>query len=951
MRRLMLLSAGLLALMSFGASVAAKDLAAMGPDEVTALQRRLTDAGCYRGAINGASSAALEAAVKACPDQEPVLRIETGMHTAAIFSIGVDAACRLMATGSEDKTLRLWSLPEGRLLRTERLPIGDGNYGKVYAVAVSPDGRYLAAGGWDAFDQRTDHNGIYLFDAATGASRRHFGAFGDVVNALAFSADGKLLAVALGGDEGVRVLDTETGRELMADTDFKDASYGVAFGPNVDIFDATTLRRIGPADTRDLTGDNLSAVAWSTDSTRLMAGGAQDTDGQRFVRTWDANGRRSGADRPVAGNTIMSLKPCGDAIAFGAADPSFGLLRPSGAAVTLGQGRAPDMRGKIRDGFMVSVDGTRIRFGVGEDDAQAISFDLAVGAVEASPRVGPDLRKPNLSALKVSNWEDATNPTLNGKPIELDANEWSHSLAVRPDRGGFVLGTSFWLRAIAGNGRELWHRAIPGDAWGVNLARNGELIVAAYDDGTVRWYRWSDGKELLAFFVHKDDKRWVAWTPTGYYMASPGAEALIGWHVNRGWEQPADFFPASRFRERFNRPDVVQLVLQTLDEETAVKRANDAARRKEDVQPLAAQLPPVIRIVSPADGASVSRSEVTIGYELRSPSGLAVDHVEALIDGRPQTRGLARVPEAGAATGTGTLAVAVPQRDAEVTLIAHAGGLASEPARIRLVWQGSPPPAENLLKPKLYALVVGVSDYVTPGLALGYAAKDARDFAKALESQRGGLYGAVETRVVTDRDVTRVSVLEGLEWLEKQVTSRDVGIVFLAGHGHSDERKSFWFLPSDASPQRLRTMAVSQDDIRRTLQGLAGKAMLFLDTCHAGQALADGTTRRSLAAADVNAVVNELSAAENGVIAFASSTGREVSVERPEWQNGAFTKALVEALAEGRADLLRNGTITVSQLDAFVVNRVKELTGGLRHPVMTRPPTVPDFPIAVVRKQ
>jgi hypothetical protein len=720
---------------------------------------------------------------------------------------------------------------------------------------------------------------------------------------------------------------------------------------NVDIFDATTLRRIAAADTKDLTGGSLNSVAWSTDGSRLVAGGTQDTDGRYIVRVWDANGRRSGADRLVAGNTIMSLKPCGDAIAFGTAEPSFGLLRPSGATVTLGQGRAPDMRGKIRDGFMVSADGTRLRFGVGEDDAQAVSFDLALGAVEASPKAGPDLRRPNLSGLKVSNWEDAENPTLNGKPITLDANEWAHSLAVRPDRSGLVLGTSFWLRAIAANGRELWHRAIPGDAWGVNLARNGELIVATYDDGTVRWYRWSDGKELLAFFVHKDDKRWVAWTPTGYYMASPGAEALIGWHVNRGWEQPPDFFPAARFRERFNRPDIVQLVLQTLDEDAAVKRANDAARRKEDAQPLTARLPPVIRIVSPPDGASIARSEVTIGYELRSPSGLAIERIEALIDGRPQTRGLARVPEAGATTGTGTLAVAVPQRDAEVTLIAHAGGLASEPARIRLVWQGTAAPAENLLKPKLYALVIGVSDYVTPGLALEYAAKDARDFAKALESQRGGLYGGVETRLVTDREVTRVSVLEGLEWLEKQVTSRDVGIVFLAGHGHNDERKSYWFLPADASPQRLRTMAVSQDDIRRTLQGLAGKAMLFLDTCHAGQALADGSTRRGIAGADINAVVNELSAAENGVIAFASSTGREVSVERPEWQNGAFTKALVEALAEGRADLLRNGTITVSQLDAFVVNRVKELTGGLQHPVMTRPPTVPDFPIAVVRRQ
>src|SRR5471030_3097163 len=72
-----------------------------------------------------------------------------------------------------------------------------------------------------------------------------------------------------------------------------------------------------------------------------------------------------------------------------------------------------------------------------------------------------------------------------------------------------------------------------------------------------------------------------------------GGEDLIGWQVNRGWEQQADFFPASRFRERFNRPDIVRLALETLDEGEAVKRANAAAKRHEDTTPLAAKLPPV----------------------------------------------------------------------------------------------------------------------------------------------------------------------------------------------------------------------------------------------------------------------------------------------------------------------------------------------------------------------
>src|SRR5580692_9538836 len=158
-------------------SAAAKDLAAMSLEEVTALQRRLTDAGCYKGAIDGAPSQATEAAVKACPVMDPILSIETGMHTSVINRIGVDRECRLLATGSTDKTARLWSLPEGRLVRTLRLPIGPGEGGRVYSIAVSPDGKLVAAGGWDAHASSQPGHAVYLFDAATGALKARVGSF------------------------------------------------------------------------------------------------------------------------------------------------------------------------------------------------------------------------------------------------------------------------------------------------------------------------------------------------------------------------------------------------------------------------------------------------------------------------------------------------------------------------------------------------------------------------------------------------------------------------------------------------------------------------------------------------------------------------------------------------------------------------------------------------------
>ena len=92
------------------------------------------------------------ARAQALPPTEPIPRIETGTHTALIRRIGIDASCRLMVTGSDDKTARLWPLPEQgagtlKLLRVLRVPIGPGNDGKIDAVALSPDGRFVAAGG------------------------------------------------------------------------------------------------------------------------------------------------------------------------------------------------------------------------------------------------------------------------------------------------------------------------------------------------------------------------------------------------------------------------------------------------------------------------------------------------------------------------------------------------------------------------------------------------------------------------------------------------------------------------------------------------------------------------------------------------------------------------------------------------------------------------------------
>jgi WD domain, G-beta repeat len=138
----------------------------------------------------------------------PVLAVDPGMHTAKLQAQAVDAAGRYAVTGSDDRTVRIWSVADGKLLGTIWIPIGPENVGDVGAVAISPDGSTIAVGGWT--ERITGGTVIYLLDRESGnLVRRIRDELPDVTHFLTFSPDGRYLAAALSGGKGLRVFARE----------------------------------------------------------------------------------------------------------------------------------------------------------------------------------------------------------------------------------------------------------------------------------------------------------------------------------------------------------------------------------------------------------------------------------------------------------------------------------------------------------------------------------------------------------------------------------------------------------------------------------------------------------------------------------------------------------------------------------------------------------------------
>jgi len=385
----------------------------------------------YRPPAPEAAAAAAPACDPACEPAGPFpgapqLRLDPGGHTAMIRRTAVDAAGLWLVSGSDDKTVRVWRLAgpgagpgegagAGTLERTIRVPLGPGDLGKVYAVALSPDGETVAVGGWTGPVAGT--NPIYLFDRATGTLRQRIQGLPNVVFHLAFDRTARRLAAVL-GDGGLRLFALATGggpggaaaawAEVGRDPDYGDRAYWAEFAADgrlvTSCYDCQVRLYDPPPDGSDA---GVPQSVWGRIKSALTKGG-QPLKPTRAVRP-------PGGKRPFA----VAFSPDGTRIAVGYHDST---------AVDLLDGRTLAQLGRADTA------------GIGNGDLSKVAWSADGGTLFAGGRYNEGGWRPVLRWAKAGlgprgrPLRAATNSVMTPHPLT------DGGLVVGAADGLFVLG-------------------------------------------------------------------------------------------------------------------------------------------------------------------------------------------------------------------------------------------------------------------------------------------------------------------------------------------------------------------------------------------------------------------------------------------------------------------------------------------------------------------------------
>jgi len=399
---------------------------------------------------------------------------------------------KYLAAGFEPpdpEPVKVWEVASGRLVRGFA-----GHTPRVHDLAFSPDGARLAA--------CSEEKAVKVWDWRSGKEIFSRACPGDG-RGVAFSPDGKLLAVGLSGDEPLQVWDAGTGELVHTLRDERGWAYTVAFNrdgkllatgpPGLELWDTATLKKV-----RTIPEVIIEWAAFTPDGQTMLSASTDHRKGTvHTVSLWDVATGAQRAQFPLktrGGYAAYHLSPDGKTLFAGRQDQPDGCVRAYDVAT--GRDRFPrrSHAGAVR-AVAVSPDGRTLASG-GADETVRL-WDLA-----ACRELHTLVR--HTGAV----WSVAFHP--NGKLLASGSLDGTIIL--------WDVSNGTEVRTLTGHSRE-------GSL--VAFSPDGGTVAAGAEDGSVRRWDVATGRRQDAFRLHQAAVRAVAFSADGRLLASAGFDGSV----------------------------------------------------------------------------------------------------------------------------------------------------------------------------------------------------------------------------------------------------------------------------------------------------------------------------------------------------------------------------------------------------------------------------------------
>ncbi|WP_051305734.1 WD40 repeat domain-containing protein, partial [Desulfogranum mediterraneum] len=641
---------------------------------------------------------------------EPILTVDTGGHKGIIRDLVVSSDNRYLISASDDKTIRVWDIKTRREVGKILGQIGAGSEGKIFAVALSPDDRWLAVGGYlGRFSGKKDREDeeahkIRIYDFNSGKLHRLLKGHTNVVNDLAFSPDGSLLASA-SADETVKLWRVADGFRLKETLEgHQDDVYGVAFLPDnrpvsVGYDEQLILWQDGRLKKRYKHSHDLKYLAVSKEWL-AVSGNRVDREilifdhELRLHKTISSPTKPEGLSFSRDGHLLLAGTGTTPRVAIiydVAADfreqsrfsrhdnlAMATAFLADNTAVTAGGDnkdlyfwkngkRLAHIGGSGRSIWAVGLDRGGLHWGttwkkdvkkhanplehrfdlnsftVGDSDIAARRIETRYQDWSLSHRKGGAYGYGD--AILVINRDGHEEASITRK----SSNGYQHRVYGFTADGNILSGGAHGALAAYNREGEELARFIghTGTVW--SLAVEGDRLLSGSVDQSLKLWDLGElrqGKKkiypLLNIFAGSDGE-WVAWSRSGYYAASAQGDKYVGFHVNGGPEKAAQFYPASRFQSSLYRPDIIQALIRSGSEEEAIRIASRS--RRTEVVDTASILPPLIELIKPSQlRQEIDGDRLELECLITPQSKHPIAEIQLLVNGRPtaESRALKR---------------------------------------------------------------------------------------------------------------------------------------------------------------------------------------------------------------------------------------------------------------------------------------------------------------------